>query len=112
MKLPIYLDYAATTPVDPRVAESQDYAESMQPIIGKLYRNRGIEIAVYGRPLVKRRMRMKMVATVLLTRSQTVKAAFLLRPRSTSISVPSMTHQWRRQTVLPLMKMSYRHSMF
>eukprot|EP00494_Astrolonche_serrata_P016726 UN16897 len=24
----------------------------MQPIIGKLYRNRGIEIAVYGRPLV------------------------------------------------------------
>ena len=32
--------------------ERQDYAESMQPIIGKLYRNRGIEIAVYGRPLV------------------------------------------------------------
>jgi glyceraldehyde 3-phosphate dehydrogenase len=31
--------------------ERQDYAESMQPIIGKLYRNRGIEIAVYGRPL-------------------------------------------------------------
>ena len=32
--------------------ERQDYAESMQPIIGKLYRSRGIEIAVYGRPLV------------------------------------------------------------
>ena len=32
--------------------ERQGYAESMQPIIGKLYRNRGIEIAVYGRPLV------------------------------------------------------------
>ena len=32
--------------------ERQDYAESMQPIIGRLYRNRGIEIAVYGRPLV------------------------------------------------------------
>ncbi|WP_105199778.1 MULTISPECIES: glyceraldehyde-3-phosphate dehydrogenase [unclassified Pseudoalteromonas] len=32
--------------------ERQDFAESMQPIIGKLYRNRGIEIAVYGRPLV------------------------------------------------------------
>ncbi|MBE0421013.1 glyceraldehyde-3-phosphate dehydrogenase [Pseudoalteromonas nigrifaciens] len=32
--------------------ERQGYAESMQPIIGKLYRSRGIEIAVYGRPLV------------------------------------------------------------
>ncbi|MDN3380196.1 MULTISPECIES: glyceraldehyde-3-phosphate dehydrogenase [unclassified Pseudoalteromonas] len=32
--------------------ERQDYAESMQPIIGKLYRSRGVEIAVYGRPLV------------------------------------------------------------
>ncbi|SFD01290.1 glyceraldehyde-3-phosphate dehydrogenase [Pseudoalteromonas denitrificans] len=32
--------------------ERQDYAESMQPIIGKLYRKSGIEIAVYGRPLV------------------------------------------------------------
>ncbi|ATC95152.1 glyceraldehyde-3-phosphate dehydrogenase [Pseudoalteromonas tunicata] len=32
--------------------ERQDYAESMQPIIGKLYRNAGIEIAIYGRPLV------------------------------------------------------------
>ena len=32
--------------------ERQDFAESMQPIIGKLYRSRGIEIAVYGRPLV------------------------------------------------------------
>ncbi|MFT4928382.1 MAG: glyceraldehyde 3-phosphate dehydrogenase [Phenylobacterium sp.] len=32
--------------------ERQDYAESMQPIIGKLYRRKGIEISVYGRPLV------------------------------------------------------------
>ncbi len=32
--------------------ERQDYAESMQPIIGKLYRNKGIEISIYGRPLV------------------------------------------------------------
>ncbi|MCG7560867.1 glyceraldehyde-3-phosphate dehydrogenase [Pseudoalteromonas sp. McH1-42] len=32
--------------------ERQDYAESMQPIIGRLYRNLGVEIAVYGRPLV------------------------------------------------------------
>ncbi len=32
--------------------ERQDYAESMQPIIGKLFRNKGIEITVYGRPLV------------------------------------------------------------
>jgi glyceraldehyde 3-phosphate dehydrogenase len=32
--------------------ERQDFAESMQPIIGKLYRNRGIEIAIYGRPLI------------------------------------------------------------
>lgn len=32
--------------------ERQDYAESMQPIIGKLFRNKGIEISVYGRPLV------------------------------------------------------------
>ena len=32
--------------------ERQDHAESMQPIIGKLYRNKGIEITVYGRPLV------------------------------------------------------------
>ena len=32
--------------------ERQEYAERMQPIIGSLYRNRGIEICVYGRPLV------------------------------------------------------------
>jgi glyceraldehyde 3-phosphate dehydrogenase len=32
--------------------ERQEHAESMHPIIGKLYRNKGIEIAVYGRPLV------------------------------------------------------------
>ncbi|NVK23290.1 MAG: glyceraldehyde-3-phosphate dehydrogenase [Gammaproteobacteria bacterium] len=32
--------------------ERQDYAERMQPLIGSLYRNRGIEICVYGRPLV------------------------------------------------------------
>ncbi|MCF6442371.1 glyceraldehyde-3-phosphate dehydrogenase [Pseudoalteromonas luteoviolacea] len=32
--------------------ERQDYAENMQPIIGRLYRNLGVEIAVYGRPLV------------------------------------------------------------
>jgi glyceraldehyde 3-phosphate dehydrogenase len=32
--------------------ERQDYAESMLPIIGRLYRNLGIEVAIYGRPLV------------------------------------------------------------
>lgn len=32
--------------------ERQDYAERMQPLIGMLYRARGIEICVYGRPLV------------------------------------------------------------
>ncbi len=32
--------------------ERQDYAESMQPLIGRLYRNQGVEISVYGRPLV------------------------------------------------------------
>ncbi|MGC0118900.1 glyceraldehyde-3-phosphate dehydrogenase [Pseudoalteromonas piscicida] len=32
--------------------ERQDYAESMQPLIGRLYRNKGVEISVYGRPLV------------------------------------------------------------
>ncbi|SET50714.1 glyceraldehyde-3-phosphate dehydrogenase [Thalassotalea agarivorans] len=32
--------------------ERQTYAENMLPIIGQLYRNKGIEITVYGRPLV------------------------------------------------------------
>lgn len=32
--------------------ERQEYAEQMQPILGKLYRNRAIEISVYGRPLL------------------------------------------------------------
>ncbi|MBL4940825.1 MAG: glyceraldehyde-3-phosphate dehydrogenase [Colwellia sp.] len=32
--------------------ERQTYAENMQPIIGQLFRNQGIEIAVYGRPLL------------------------------------------------------------
>ena len=32
--------------------ERQDIAERMQPIIGQLYRNFGVEISVYGRPLV------------------------------------------------------------
>ena len=32
--------------------ERQEYAEQMQPVLGKLYRNRAIEISVYGRPLL------------------------------------------------------------
>lgn len=32
--------------------ERQEFAENMQPIIGRLYRNKGIEVVVYGRPLV------------------------------------------------------------
>ena len=32
--------------------ERQTFAENMQPIIGQLFRNKGIEIAVYGRPLL------------------------------------------------------------
>ena len=32
--------------------ERQEYAELMQPILGKLYRNRAIEISVYGKPLL------------------------------------------------------------
>ncbi len=32
--------------------ERQTFAENMQPLIGQLFRNKGIEIAVYGRPLV------------------------------------------------------------
>lgn len=32
--------------------ERQEFAENMQPIIGRLYRNKGIEVVVYGKPLV------------------------------------------------------------
>lgn len=32
--------------------ERQEYAELMQPLIGKLYRTKGVEIVVYGRSLV------------------------------------------------------------
>lgn len=32
--------------------ERQEFAEQMQPILGKLYRNRAIEVSVYGRPLL------------------------------------------------------------
>lgn len=32
--------------------ERQTFAENMQPIIGQLFRNKGIEISVYGRPLL------------------------------------------------------------
>lgn len=32
--------------------ERQDFADRMQPIVGRLYRNHGIEICVYGRPLI------------------------------------------------------------
>ena len=32
--------------------ERQEYAEKMMPIIGKLYRNKAIEITVYGRSLL------------------------------------------------------------
>ncbi|GLX80414.1 glyceraldehyde-3-phosphate dehydrogenase [Thalassotalea insulae] len=32
--------------------ERQTFAENMQPIIGQLFRNKGIEVSVYGRPLV------------------------------------------------------------
>jgi glyceraldehyde 3-phosphate dehydrogenase len=32
--------------------ERQTFAENMQPIIGQLFRNNGIEITIYGRPLV------------------------------------------------------------
>ena len=32
--------------------ERQEYAEKMQPLIGRLYRNHSCELVVYGRPLV------------------------------------------------------------
>ena len=32
--------------------ERQTFAENMQPITGQLFRNKGIEISIYGRPLV------------------------------------------------------------
>ncbi|GGB39320.1 glyceraldehyde-3-phosphate dehydrogenase [Oceanisphaera marina] len=32
--------------------QSQELAESMQPLIGKLYRNQGVEISVHARPLL------------------------------------------------------------
>jgi glyceraldehyde 3-phosphate dehydrogenase (phosphorylating) len=32
--------------------ERQTFAENMHPIIGQLFRNKGIEISIYGRPLV------------------------------------------------------------
>jgi len=32
--------------------ERQTFAENMQPIIGQLFRNKGIEVTVFGRPLV------------------------------------------------------------
>lgn len=32
--------------------ERQTFAENMQPIIGQLFRNKGIEILIYGRPLL------------------------------------------------------------
>lgn len=32
--------------------ERQDFAENMQPIIGQLFRKYGVEISIYGRPLV------------------------------------------------------------
>ncbi|MFH7566518.1 glyceraldehyde-3-phosphate dehydrogenase [Oceanimonas smirnovii] len=32
--------------------QSQELAESMQPLIGKLYRNQGVETCVYARPLL------------------------------------------------------------
>jgi len=31
--------------------ESQELAESMLPLLGKLYRNQGVEVLIYGRPL-------------------------------------------------------------
>jgi glyceraldehyde 3-phosphate dehydrogenase len=32
--------------------ERQTFAENMQPIIGQLFRNKGIEISIYGKPIV------------------------------------------------------------
>ncbi|NRA84755.1 MAG: glyceraldehyde-3-phosphate dehydrogenase, partial [Gammaproteobacteria bacterium] len=32
--------------------ERQELAEAMQPLLGKLFRQQGIEITVYGRPLL------------------------------------------------------------
>ena len=32
--------------------ERQTFAENMLPIIGQLFRNNGVEVSIYGRPLV------------------------------------------------------------
>lgn len=32
--------------------ERQELAEQMQPLIGRLYRNYGVELVVYGKPLL------------------------------------------------------------
>ena len=32
--------------------EGQELAEAMQPLLGKLFRQQGVDITVYGRPLL------------------------------------------------------------
>ena len=32
--------------------ERFEMAEAMQPLLGKLYRNQGVEVVVYGKPLL------------------------------------------------------------
>lgn len=52
MKLPIYLDYSATTPVDPRVAEKMMQCLTMDGIFGNPLRALTVLGGKQKRPLI------------------------------------------------------------
>jgi glyceraldehyde 3-phosphate dehydrogenase len=83
--------------------ERQEYAEQMQPLLGKLYRNHAIEISVYGRPLLGA----SAIDIIKAHRSVRLKETNKLRLRESWPLLEAMSHMSLAPAHIDLGKLAY-----
>jgi glyceraldehyde 3-phosphate dehydrogenase len=85
--------------------ERQEYAEQMQPLLGKLYRNQAIEISVYGRPLLGA----SAIDIIKAHRSVRLKETNKLRLRESWPLLEAMSHMVLAPAHIDLGKLAYAY---
>tara|TARA_R110002167_G_scaffold31572_1_gene103550 strand:+ start:3714 stop:5174 length:1461 start_codon:yes stop_codon:yes gene_type:complete len=85
--------------------ERQEYAEQMQPLLGKLYRNQAIEISVYGRPMLGA----SAIDIIKAHRSVRLKETNKLRLRESWPLLEAMSHMALAPAHIDLGKLAYAY---
>ncbi|WP_371189504.1 glyceraldehyde-3-phosphate dehydrogenase [Thalassotalea maritima] len=85
--------------------ERQEFAEKMQPIIGQLYRNFGVEVSVYGRPLVNA----SAIDIIKAHKSVRIHEETKLRLRESFPFVEALSNMSLRPANIDIGKLAYRY---